>query len=358
VKKILIICPYPAGLAPSQRFRFEQYLEQLYQAGFHTDVRPFFSHKNYRAFYQSRNLLSKIHAIIQSYWRRLALLFQARSADFVFIHREATPLGPPLIEWWIARILGRKIIYDFDDAIWLTDNTHESRLERMLRWRSKVGSICRWSFRVSSGNEYLASYARAFNSSVIVNPTTVTSDYLHSSTHSVRDNADKIVIGWTGSRSTLKYLDNLVPMLKMIEERYPSVEFLVVADQNPSLPLKSFRYIPWAAETEIASLMNMDIGLMPIPDDEWAKGKCGLKALQYMAIGIPALVSPVGVNRDIINHGKEGYWCSSPDEWYTYIVKLILNPQLRQEMGQLGREKIAVRYSVEANTPTFLSLFT
>lgn len=355
MSKILFICPYPPGRVPSQRFRFEQYLSQLNQKSFHVVTRPFFSEKAY-TLYHSGKLLSKIHAITQSYFSRYLLFLHAIPFDFIFIHREATPGGPPIFEWILAKIVRKKIIYDFDDAIWLTDNKNECRAEKILRWRSKVGSICRWSYKISCGNEYLADYARQFNSRVVVNPTTIDTHHLYL-TQREKKAVGKTTIGWTGSHSTLKYLEMIVPVLQAVEQKYPDIIFLIIADKDPLLPLKNIIFKPWAAASEISDLTTIDIGLMPLPDDPWARGKCGFKALQYMALEIPALVSPVGVNCEIVQHGVEGFLCHTPNEWFLNIEDLILNPKKRELMGQRGRRKVIGLYSVDANTDNFLSLF-
>ena len=146
-------------------------------------------------------------------------------------------------------------------------------------------------------------------------------------------------------------------MLKSLETKYPNVRVLVIADKNPALPLKTFRFLPWRKESEIADLREIDIGIMPLPDDSWTRGKCGFKALQYMAISIPAVVSPVGVNKEIVAHGLEGYVCSTSDEWFSALEDLILNPSKREAMGKKGRQKVINSYSASANLANFLSLF-
>lgn len=356
MKKILFICPYPQNLVASQRFRFEQYRDLLEKNGFDISTEPFFDEKAYYAFYQSGNLLSKIYSVVVSYFKRLLLLFHLRPFEFIFIHREATPLGPPIIEYVIAKVLKKKIIYDFDDAIWLTDKTNESLLTTALAWRAKVRSICRWSHRISCGNAYLAAYALRHNTNIFINPTTI-DPQIHVPLSRDERSTETVTVGWTGSRSTLKYLEDIVPALQALERRYPQLRFIVIAEQRPLLPLRQLTFVPWRAQTEIADLATIDIGLMPLPDDPWTRGKCGFKALQYMAMGIPAVVSPVGVNREIVEHGVNGYCCTSFAEWFDFIVDLITHPLKRKEMGIRGREKLLEAYSTSANTANFLSLF-
>lgn len=357
MKKILFVCPYPTDLTPSQRFRYEQYLSHLQQKGFETVISPFFTQQAYDLFYQSGNLLSKIYAITLCYIKRLLLLFKTSRYDFIFIHREAAPAGPPIIEYFVSKVSKKKLIFDFDDAIWLTDNEDESRLTGILRCRWKVRFICRWSYKVSCGNTYLANYARQFNSNVVINPTTIDTQHLHKPGRRHKSSLDKITVGWTGSHSTLKYLKAILPALQGLGRKFPEVAFLIIADRNPLLPLNNHLYRRWMKSTEIADLQAIDIGIMPMPDDPWTRGKGGFKALQYMALEIPAIVSPVGINREIVQHGVEGYWCSTVDEWLARLEELMMDPDKRSEMGIRGRQKVIKHYSVESNTCNFLSLF-
>lgn len=272
----------------------------------------------------------------------------------MFIHREATPLGPPWAEWLLAKVLRKKVIYDFDDAIWLRDTSSVNSVSSLLKWQSKVPAICRWSHAVSAGNTYLASFARQYASRVVTNPTTIDTKLHH---HRLQDQAcNQPVIGWTGSHSTLKYLELLLPILQQLERAH-DFQLVVIADRPPALALRSLKFMPWRIDTEIDDLLRIHLGLMPLPNDQWAQGKCGFKALQYLALGIPALVSPVGVNNEIVEHGTEGYHCATDEDWYNYLDKLLTNPELRTQMGKAGRQKVLDQYSVRSNTENFLGLF-
>lgn len=357
--KILFLIPYPQQEAPSQRFRFEQYFELLAKNGHSFEVQSFLSGKNWKVFYSKGEAIQKCMILITGFIKRIRILFTLRKFDFIFIHREVAPIGPPVFEWAIARIFQKKIIYDFDDSIWLTDKTNESWLEKLLRWRNKVGLICRWSYKVSCGNPYLCAYARGFNKNVMLNPTTIDVYNLHNREITPFDRQDtNIIIGWTGSHSTLKYLKLLEHVLLQLETTYSNVRILIIADQKPNLNLNRVDFLPWNKDSEAIDLQRIDIGIMPLPDDEWAKGKCGFKALQYMAMEIPCVVSAVGVNTSIVDHGVSGYCATSDSEWVEYLSTLINDPVARKMMGVAGKKKVEDHYSVKSNTENFNKLFS
>ena len=177
--KILFLVPYPLETSPSQRFRFEQYFSLLRSSGCTLTVQTFLNLGGWYISFQKGKSFLKIKVLAAGLAKRILILFKSPMYDFVFIHREAAPLGPPIFEWILAKILRKKIIYDFDDAIWLTDRQQESALFRMAKWRSKVGSICKWAYKVSCGNEYLCNYAALYNKNVVYNPTTIDTENLH-----------------------------------------------------------------------------------------------------------------------------------------------------------------------------------
>ena len=356
--KVLFLVPYPPGEAPSQRFRFEQYLDLLSVNNIEYKVQPFLSSSDWRVFYRNDNLSKKALALLSGFFRRLKALAIAPKYDFIFVHREAAPLGPPLLEWTLAFILRRKIIYDFDDAIWVTDEPNEGLLYRLLKWRSKIGRICRWSYKVSCGNEFLCSYASQFSSSVLLIPTTLDTDSIHIPSKKRSWPDGSLSIGWTGSHSTLKYLNALEGVLNKLFGEFPSLRIRVIADREPQLNVPNLEFVKWNKETEIEDLLQIDIGIMPLPDDEWSRGKCGFKALQYMALEIPAVVSPVGVNSAIVRNGVDGFLAENDSAWLTSLSKLLKNPDLRQQMGKNGRQRVIESYSVSANASRFLSLFS
>jgi glycosyltransferase involved in cell wall biosynthesis len=355
---ILFLFPYPLGESPSQRFRFEQYFDALRDKSITIETQSFWDLTAWKILYKPGHRFLKFAGLVKGLLRRTFIILRAPRYHFIFIHRECTPLGPPVFEWLLAKVLRKKIIYDFDDAIWLPNTSDENKIVSIVKWHGKVSAICRWSYRVSCGNDYLANFARRFNKNVVVNPTTIDTEHLHNPAHYAPHTTNgPTVIGWTGTHSTLKYLDPLVPALQRVEKKYPDrVEFLVIANKAPQLALQHLTFLPWKKETEIQDLLRMDIGIMPLTDDIWAKGKCGFKALQYMALGIPTVTSPVGINSTMVDPSV-GFLAGTPEEWEMYLEKLIDAPLLRKQMGIQGRKKVIDQYSVGSNTSTFLSLF-
>jgi glycosyltransferase involved in cell wall biosynthesis len=354
-KKIAFIVQLPKYVSPAQRFRFEQYEGLLERNGFNIDTYPFFDAKTYQVLYKKGFLWQKVVGVIKGFLLRLLFLRKAHLYDFIFLQREFAPIGPPVFEYLVAKVWKRKIIYDFDDAIWLPAISEGNQLAGKLKCFWKTRYICRWAFKISAGNAYLANWAKKFNHMVAINPTSVDVDNKFNQLRSANNNL--VTIGWTGSHSTLKYLDIIYPVLKKLESEF-AFEFLVICNSSPDFHLRSMKFIPWRESTEIEDILKIDIGVMPLIADEWSEGKCGFKIIQYLALGIPAVASPVGVNKDIVEEGFNGYLCSSEEDWYSSLKRLMNDCELRSEMGRRGREKIVREYSVQANAENFLSLFT
>jgi glycosyltransferase involved in cell wall biosynthesis len=352
--KILFLVPYPLREAPSQRFRFEQYFKYLNDAGIRYYCQSFLTKKTWHILYKPKHHIHKVAGISWGFIKRLGTLFTIYQYDFVFIHREATPIGPPVIEWIISKLMRKKIIFDFDDAIWLPNTTKENKLVALLKFHSKTRYICKWAYKVSVGNQFLFDFAKTYNQNVVYNPTTI--DTVHQHVVDKSNQLDKITIGWTGTHSTLFYLNDIVNVIQRLEQKY-DFYFMVIADKNPHLPLKSFVFSHWTKEDEILVLNKINIGIMPLKNDQWSMGKCGFKALQYMALGIPTLASDVGVNNIIIEHTKNGFICRTSEDWYNYLELLINDAGLRLKIGQSGRLTVEQRYSVISNYINFLGLF-
>jgi glycosyltransferase involved in cell wall biosynthesis len=353
MKKIVILSLYPKGIVPGPRFRYEQYLDFLREK-FIVRHFSFFSTKGYQNVHRGSSLILLAGSLFKGYVITFFRLLSCLNADYVFVFRDVTPFGPPVFEWIISKVLRKKIIYDFDDAIWLPDINEQSKLKIWLRNPLKTDKIISWAYKVSCGNQFLCEHARLYNKNVVYNPTTIDTIGLHNELKD-QDTTD-VVMGWTGTHSTLKYIDPLIPVIEKLEKEF-KFTFLVICNRNPSYPLKSLKFVPWNKETERDDLLQMNFGIMPLSNDEWSKGKCGFKALQYMALGMPALVSPVGVNSEIVLDGYNGFICHDIKQWEDYMRMLLTDSVLRTRLGKHARETIEKKYSVLSNKKNFLALF-
>lgn len=279
----------------------------------------------------------------------------AKGYDLIFIYREAFMIGTKYFERRLYKT-NVPIIFDFDDAIWLKDTSDANKELDWLKRTSKTADICKMSSLVIVGNSFLANYAKQYNENIAIIPTTIDTNYHKPNTNSVKN--DKICIGWTGSSTTIKHFVTIAPTLKKLKETFKTkIEFCVISDNIPieiDLPIN---FIKWDKDKEIEQLQRFDIGIMPLPDNEWAKGKCGFKGLQYMSLEIPTIMSPIGVNKEIINNGENGFLANSEKEWIDKLTLLISNKELRETLGKKGRKTIEDNYSISSNKENYIKLF-
>jgi glycosyltransferase involved in cell wall biosynthesis len=352
--RIAILAPYPRHEAPSQRFRFEQYLGFLEENDISIKFYPFLNHKAWTIFYHEGKYFLKAVFLLLGFIKRFLLLFSLLKYDFIFIHREAAPIGPPIFEWIIAKVLRKKYIYDFDDAIWMPNYSQQhARFHRMKAYW-KIKHIIKWSYKVSAGNAFLARYAQNYCNNVVLIPTTIDTEHLHISNTKLA--SSEIVIGWTGSHSTLPYLTMLLPVLNLLSKKY-TFTFRVISNEEPNFELKNLSFIKWNKESEIEDLATFSIGVMPLTNDAWSEGKCGFKALQYMALSIPTVLSPVGVNVEIVQDQVNGLFADTESEWHAQLELLIKEEALRKQIGEAGRKTVVNAYSVLSQKENYLKLF-
>jgi len=355
LKKILFLSAHRPGRSPGQRFRFEQYLPYLKEQGFTCDVSWLLSEKDDQSFYVKGAYFTKFLIFLKTLKIRYRDLKKASQYDIVFLYREAVMFGSVWFEKKLAK-KGPRLVLDFDDAIWLKDVSEGNRKLAWLKRPSKTEEIIKCCSLVITGNDYLASYARHFTQNVTVVPTTL--DTAQFNLHQKTRVNPAICIGWTGSITTLRHLELAVPVWKKLYERYGSrICFRVIADRawtHNGLPVQ---FVRWNRDTELEDLSAIDIGIMPLPDDAWARGKCGFKGLQYMALGIPAVMSPVGVNNEIIHDGENGFLANSAEEWFDKLCLLIEDADLRKRLGEAGHKTVEDHYSFNAWKEKYADLF-
>lgn len=344
VIRLLALVPYPENTTPSQRFRIEQWMPLLSKRGIEVTLAPFLGKDLMQVWVLSGHQASKLRRGALASLRRFGDVASARQYDAVFIHRGAAIAGPPVFERLLAAIR-RPMIFDFDDSIFLKHTTDTNRGFGWLKFSGKTGTICKLSTHVVVGNSFLADYARQFNPNVSIVPTSIDLEHYEPSVRSNYNGKNrKIVVGWTGSSTSQTYLEQFVPVLKKVVDSC-DIELRVISNRRPSMDGLEVNWRPWDPETEVEEIGQIDIGIMPMPDDDWSRGKCALKALQYMSMGIPTVVSAIGANCEVITQDENGMLASTPDDWVRSIAKLADDVSLRSRLGAAGRRTVVERYS-------------
>ncbi|MBL7942854.1 MAG: glycosyltransferase family 4 protein [Flavobacteriales bacterium] len=352
-RHLLILCVYPPDRVPGQRFRFEQYLDRLTAAGYSITFANLFNEQDYNIFMSHGKFLAKAWITFRALLRRIRLCASVRNYDVALIYREAFIVGPPWIEKYIARRV--PCVYDFDDAIWLKDMSDHNRTFSFLKNTAKIGVIMSKCRVVVAGNPYLAEFAGKHNPEVRIIPSTIDSDKYQCTS---RQSDGRVCIGWSGSGSTIRFFKQMLPVLERIKARFGDrVYFKVIADRAYKFEGIDNVACAWSSATEVEDLCELDIGIMPLTDDPWSKGKCGMKGLQYMALGIATVMSPVGVNTEIIREGVNGLLADSDEEWFEKLSRLIEDDALRKSLGEAGRKTVAESYSTNANAARWIDVF-
>jgi glycosyltransferase involved in cell wall biosynthesis len=356
-KKVLFVGLHRPWRSPSQRYRIEQFLPHLEKKHFEFDYSYLLNETDDRVFYSSRNYFGKFKMLIKSTLKRLfEVYFEVKNYEYVFVQREAFMLGTAFFEKLYAK--KAKLIFDFDDSIWMHNISEANKKLAFLKNPAKTSEIIKNSHQVVVGNSFLANYASRFNSIVTIIPTSIDTDEYNRTNEYTEKPDKKVCIGWSGSQTTIEHFKLIESVLKKLQNKYgKTVCFKVIGDasyENKELNIKG---LAWQRATEISELEEIDIGIMPLPDDEWTKGKCGLKGLVYMSMQIPAVIQNVGANKEIIQNGANGFLANSDEEWFEKLSTLIENFELRKKIGENGRISVLKYYSVDSQKDAFLKIF-
>lgn len=302
----------------------------------------------YIPYLKESQIEAKVALFPDSFIRWMKLFSELKDYHRVFVQKKR------LWHWqlWYLRRKHISIIYDFDDAVMFKSPVDGGG--RSFKRQRTFARMVRYSNQVIAGNQYLKSQALPYNKNITIIPTTIdTSRY---TIKDYRRSKGRVTIGWIGSKSSLPFLKELTSVFDHLASQYKSVELKIICndffDCNKMPVIKKM----WALEDENSDLQDIDIGLAPLPDHEWTKGKCATKLLQYLSVGIPVVCSPVGVHNEIIKEGVNGFFAASLQKWTEKIAILICDKGLREYMGLEGRKTVDSSYSLEANTPTFINI--
>ncbi len=345
---------YPIGTSPSQRFRIEQYCSYLLNENIVFHIDPFITEKYYPIFFKRGFLFKKILGTLNGFLRRCWSLIKIHQYDYIFIQREASPIGPPIFEWLYAKVFNKRIIYDYDDAIWIPRISESNRIALHLKCFWKIKYIIKWSHQVIAGNGYLFQYANHFNKRVVTIPTSVDTEKKFNL--SANQDVQKVSIVWTGSFSTNQYVEALSPLLYQLQKVVP-FHFVMISNKRPNIYLEDMEFVEWSESNEVSTLVKCQIGIMPMPKDEWSKGKCGFKLIQYMSLGLVPVADNWGANADIIENNLSGILIESTDEWIEKLKMLIQDTAQRKLISHHAQLRAKASFSLDKNFSLLLPLF-
>jgi glycosyltransferase involved in cell wall biosynthesis len=270
--------------------------------------------------------------------------------DLLFLQRKR--FNQPRLGWLRKR--AKRIVYDFDDSVMYRNSKAKDPVSQTRKRR--FTQMIKASDFVIAGNEFLRDQVLPINPNVEVIPTSIDQERYQTKDYSVPK--DRVTIGWIGDHGSIHYLEKMRPIFERIGERYSHCVLKIVCDIF--FDCKKIHVVKkqWKSDEEVEDLQSFDIGLMPLVDDPWSWGKCGLKIIQYQGVGVPVVCTPVGINRDLVEDGVNGFWAKTPEEWEEKISELIDSPPLRERMGREGRRKVISGYTVQSCAPRLVSIFT
>jgi glycosyltransferase involved in cell wall biosynthesis len=350
--RVLALATHPEGAA-STRYRIVQFLPSLAREGVEVHLAPLLTSSAFARLYRRGALASKTRDWLRAWGTRWAHVGTAARYDAILVHREIWPLRGLILE---RRLLERnpRWLFDFDDAIYVADVSDANRGVAFLKDAQKPDWIARHARAVSAGSPFLRSWAAPrlpSSARAFLVPTVIDTRRWTPAVDSSGDTRRRgVVLGWIGSHTTVFYLDVLRPALRALALRYPDLRLRVIGAEFHDRGV-NVENVPWSLDGEIDALRGIDIGLAPLPDTERARGKCGLKLLQYMSLAKPAVVSPVGVHHDIVAEGENGLFAQSTEQWVEALSRLIEDQGLRRGLGEAGRLTVEERYSVRSAAP-------
>jgi glycosyltransferase involved in cell wall biosynthesis len=358
-RRLLVLATYPPRAAAT-RFRACAYFDALAEAGIEVDFRPFMTDEFMANLYAPGRVLAKGLGMASFAAKRFADLAEAGRWTAVFVHREAMPVGPAVTEWWLARVARLPMILDFDDAVWLEQPHSRNPLAaKLLRAPSKTATLLSNARAVVAGTEYLAAHAARTCRDVTVLPTVVSANDwqpLPGRLEGALVDPEVPTIGWVGTHGTAMHLDIVVPALRALAASGRRFKLrLVGASRDLAIEGIAVENVPWSEAREREDFRRIDIGIAPVVDDAWSRGKSGFKQVQYMTVGVPFVSSPVGGAREFVVDGENGFFARTTDDWIRRLGELLDDRALRGRFARAGRSLVESKLSLEAQAPRFVA---
>jgi len=344
--RVLFLTQYPEQ-APSPRYRVYQLVSWLEANGVQCDVQPLVGEDDYLKSRKKGNSIWKAWLMAKGYLKRLSLARRAKDYDLVYVLKGAFMYGPPRIERKIRKT-GVPMIFDFDDAIYIHKNSTHNQMADRFKSMDRIPETVKMVDRVVVPNDYLGDYSKQLNENVTVVAEAEDTDRF--TMRKPHEATDKIIIGWIGSPSTAKYLKEITPALQEICKRHPGVTIRTVGGHYEAEGVR-VENMPWTFEKEVENFHALDIGIMPLPLEEWSKGKSGCKLRQYMASGVPGVATRIGYNCELVEEGKTGFLVETQDEWVEAFEKLINDHELRNQVAIAARQSVVERFSIPVIGP-------
>lgn len=349
--KVLALASYPIEIAAT-RYRLYQFVDPLKKHGITLTIRPFIDSQLTASMYKRSEWPRTSLGLVRATFRRMIEVWQAKAADVILVQREAMMFGPPLVEWLACRVSKRPMILDLDDATYVsyTSPTY-GRLGSALKFFRKTDQLIRWAKVVTCGNRSIADYVSGKGVRSVVIPTVVDTEQFRPVARALTN--DSPVLGWVGTHSTFPFLEKLFPTLQDLARKHAfKLKVVGAGKKEITIPGVEVESLEWNLARETQDFQSFDIGLYPIDTErygaEWVSGKSGFKAIQYMAVGVPYVMTPVGVCADIGNAGITHFCATTEEEWRDALAELISDGELRRRMGEAGRVHALEHYTVES----------
>ncbi|MCW2992474.1 MAG: hypothetical protein JWM73_3068 [Solirubrobacterales bacterium] len=351
--RVLVLTPYLYGTAPGPRSSIELWERVLEPAGIQLDYAAFESDRLHRIIYRPNESRAKAAEMVRCYGRQLGTVGRLSDYDAALIYREAALIGPALIE----RLAARKVplIYQLDDPLYVPYRSIHNGYLSYLKFFGKVRSIAGLSAVTVVNSPQHAEYVAPHARRIVEVPSVVDAD-TYTYVPPEREPGSPVTIGWSGSSTTVGNLQVIEPVLRELGAR-DDVRLKFIGGGDFGLPRVAHEAQQWSAATEIDDLRSLDIGLLPLPDNPWNRRKFYLKLVQYMALGIPAVCTPLGTNPQVVDHGETGFLAETLDDWRALLGRLIDEPELRRDMGRRAAEEAQRHYTLQANADKIVSAF-